>query len=1181
MKQIDTLLPTKLASDDPSYSTVKELDEALTCAKEKNIRNIALTGPFGSGKSSVLRTLMEDFSHKGRVFLPISLATLQANEEENNEEPNNSTPDNHDFENLNRKIEYSILQQLIYREETKNVPNSRFRRIVHISQKSLTIYSLESIVTLLAFLIVFEPSFARVETLYRLFNFGTLGNTFCDCLGVLWLLYAAFIVSSYIIKSYSNSKLNKLNLKDGEIEVVEDNSIFNKHLDEILYFFQVTKYNVVIIEDLDRFGTSNIFLKLRELNQLINESKIVGRHITFIYAIKDDVFKNEERTKFFDYITTVIPVINPSNSKDKLKNALKAKEFSEKDISDDDLSEMAFFIQDMRILTNIVNEYKQYHDKLFTNNQQLNPTKLLAMIVYKNYFPQDFALLHRREGKVYTCISKKRAFISEALKEIEEKKENIKKEEQFYNESKLLTLYEYRLLFLYKIREKYDNSMAGIKVNDYIYSLEDIAKDESLFNNVRVQNRIEYEYYSYYGNKDRTSKNINMANIDDETKYSKRINSVRNGKETISNAYKKIEKEKIAVKSLKLKELFSEYNIGNTQLYKNIKLAPMQDVFLRLGYIDEEYYDYISYFYEGMVSLSDRDFLLSLKRQIPLPYEHHIDRINNFVKELKPYMFESDAILNNELLDFFAASQKQHENFVHIMLRLEHDNAPLDFLAQYYNYGKQQKNVFDHFIKWNEERSWGNILNWKNEDEKCLLIQGYLKYCQDLCTKAQDWINGNYSFLTQHSDEISLERCHEIIEQSIFNELNDISSDLLECSIENDSYTLSTGNLVIIVNHLSKDEVATTDDNLNYSRISFTQNAQLIQYVSAHIQDVLSQLNDTNKDETPESLLFILNSNKIEASIKEEYLQGQNNYLDSYDDIMDKNMYDIATKCYIIAPSWENVSFYYSYKGSISNELIKYLEYYAKELADQDFPQKDGNASKLFVGLFASEALSIESYKMLLNSFNLEFNKCEALKELSFKRLNILISQDKIPFKQEVLSIMNETSALAEYLIFYSEKFIENLSWSYSINAHCLETLLSSPTFSTIEKMEILQFVSDETKMKATASEGIIINAVIESKDINLSEEYLLHLLKSNCKISDRVKLAILIISAQPENTEKVLAALGNQYAELSNKGKRPTIKATSWNESLLKLLQQQKYISSYQTTKGKEVFRIFQKSKG
>lgn len=44
MKQIDTLLPTKLAPDDPSFSTVKELDEALTCAKEKIYEILPLLG---------------------------------------------------------------------------------------------------------------------------------------------------------------------------------------------------------------------------------------------------------------------------------------------------------------------------------------------------------------------------------------------------------------------------------------------------------------------------------------------------------------------------------------------------------------------------------------------------------------------------------------------------------------------------------------------------------------------------------------------------------------------------------------------------------------------------------------------------------------------------------------------------------------------------------------------------------------------------------------------------------------------------------------------------------------------------------------------------------------------------------------------------------------------------------
>lgn len=430
-----TLLPRILTKkDDPdSYKAVEELDEVLRNAEEEGIRNIALTGPYGSGKSSVLNTLKQDFKDR-RNYLSISLATLQSGSEDNDtgeDESKNSD----DKEALNRRIEYSILQQLIYREKASTVPNSRFKRITYFTKKELWGLVLWTIGFIIAFFIAFEPEFAKVDSAYEWLNWGKVNSLF-DFLAMGYMLFCSAYVIKYFVQGYSNSKLNKLNLKDGEIDIKEDNSIFNKHLDEILYFFRATEYNVVIIEDLDRFETSDIYLKLRELNQLINESEEIKRHITFVYAVKDDVFDDEHRTKFFDYIITVIPVINPSNSKDILKKQLSEIGLPNNTISDDDLASIAFFIPDMRILTNIVNEFQQYREKLSKTGQPLNMTKLLAMIVYKNYYPKDFAELHRRKGKVYACISQKKAFIEIATKEINDSIAVCNKEIQAYKEAK-------------------------------------------------------------------------------------------------------------------------------------------------------------------------------------------------------------------------------------------------------------------------------------------------------------------------------------------------------------------------------------------------------------------------------------------------------------------------------------------------------------------------------------------------------------------------------------------------------------------------------------------------------------------------------------------------------------------------------------------------------------------------
>lgn len=1044
---IDTLLPKKIDKSDASYKSVTELNDALSIAGKEHIRNIALTGPFGSGKSSVLITLMEDFANEHK-FLPISLATLQANEEQiASDEKQDTSAELTDgekekrIENLNRKIEYSILQQIIYREKTRTVPNSRFRKIVHLSNRELIIYPLCCVLTLVCFLILFEPNFARVDSIYDFFSWGSTWNTIFDLVASAWLLFALYVIARYVFKSYSNSKLNKLNLKEGEIEVIEDNSIFNKHLDEILYFFQVTEYNVVIIEDLDRFGTPNIFLKLRELNQLINESKIVGRHITFVYAIKDDIFKDEERTKFFDFITTVIPVINPSNSKDKLKSALEAKGCGNDGISDEDLSEMAFFIQDMRILTNIVNEYKQYRDKLCeANDFQINKTKLLGMIVYKNYYPQDFALLHRREGKIYKCISSKSNFIPLALKAIEESENALSEKEQIFKQDANLSKTDLRRLFLFKLWNKFSYKPFSVYIKDDYYSFEQIAKNDVIFDNLLTTNQISYQYYYGYGGSSSTSQTIDFKQIDNEINYSKRIELIENGSTYFSKGRRRIQQEKIKAKSLRLKDLIKKYKLGETNEYKNLGLTPMMNVFVRRGYLDEDYYDYISYFYEGMVSLSDRELLLSMKIEDGQPYEYHIDKIENFVKELKDYMFESDAILNIDLLDYLASHNVQSDKFEHVMMRLERDKAPLQFLSQYYSEGKQQSVVFKHFIEYTN--SWNNIISWNNSAEKDNLIEAYIKFCPNLGQMQKKWLNENYKFLVEHSEGITLDKSLILVKASRFVSLCNGSEDLLDCVIKNNCYDINLENLCIIARRLHSEDKTLSVENLNYTRIKETNNDSFIDYIEDNISSTIQCLMDKYQDESSESLLFLLNNADIDAEIKIKYLTGQHNHIDDFAKIDNEEMYAVAVKSRILLPTWNNVSFYYEHKEGMSDELMSFINYYVTELSDEICSNDLSNKNDLYISLFGSKMLNINNYRKLLKSFTGHFPDIDKLKNVGQDRLMILAENGRILFNADTLSSLliniSQNESLKLELVVYGISAGLN---DYSVITHLLTSV--------------------------------------------------------------------------------------------------------------------------------------------
>ena len=141
--------------------------------------------------------------------------------------------------------------------------------------------------------------------------------------------------------------------------------------------------------------------------------------VKFVYALRDSVFeqlggapdaddpgatdsarsgaqtdaadvevRRANRTKFFDIVIPIVPFITHRNARD-----LMLKEMEGTGVSRDLINVVARFVADMRLITNMRNEYDIYADRLLhTPNQMpgIDADRLFALIVYKCVHIGDF-----------------------------------------------------------------------------------------------------------------------------------------------------------------------------------------------------------------------------------------------------------------------------------------------------------------------------------------------------------------------------------------------------------------------------------------------------------------------------------------------------------------------------------------------------------------------------------------------------------------------------------------------------------------------------------------------------------------------------------------------------------------------------------------------------------------------
>lgn len=711
----------------------EQLTSALT---DPDIRNIALSGPYGAGKSSILATYKK--SHPDKKFLHISFAHFQDKAKEGEQPPDET------------RLEGKIINQLIHQMPAEAIPQTHFQILKEVDRDKIKKYLYWGVLlaALLAF-ICFHDAWCRLVDSLSLESLRSLLGITRRKEAVLaaaaaWVVLAVSGLTEYIFLQRNQRILRKVNLKGANLDIElfggESDSYFDRYLNEVLYLFDHVDADAVVFEDIDRYDRSLIFERLREINGLANriregafeEKGEERKTLRFLYLIRDDVFASKDRTKFFDMIIPVVPVMDGSNSYAMLIRLFSRLE-EEARPGDDFLRGISLYIDDMRLLGNIFNEFSVYYRKYQEKNViELNTDKLLAMMVYKNLFPEDHALLHRGTGYVYTLFANKPQFVRQRREELQKELDSLEslleevKRETFRNMDELDAAYyvENRRTRIgatqedtaFETRAKY---IGAIKANSY---------------------NIEYYFEDYHTQGKWCKENVKtkfdqLSKIPEYQRHSELIEK-RAEAEKIRQKVSEIKNQIEHLDAMPLQDILDRENedaifgtayinaLGEKEKYAEVKRSsyfPLIRYLISNGYIDESYQDYMSYYYEDGLRREDKIFLRSMQEHNYKGATYQLKEPWKVINWMHNSQFETAECLNYQLLDALLTAvchpvdvpvgmkkrAVDYEGRLYRLIKYIFKNNAMEFFEGYLWNGKYGSDFVRHI-----NAEWENVASW-------------------------------------------------------------------------------------------------------------------------------------------------------------------------------------------------------------------------------------------------------------------------------------------------------------------------------------------------------------------------------------------------------------------------------------------------------------------------------------
>lgn len=1134
----------------PNNMVENKAEDALKFALEnEQVKNIAITGQYSSGKSSIIQSYFSKYVDK-KDYLNISLATFEKKE-------NEATP----IEESN-SLEKVIIEKLYYSILNK-----------YDLQRDI----ISSLITIV--LVAF------INVGIYLFNMESINNSLTNNFWITLIFMGLEIICLTGLIGYSISyviNLQKIKLKFGDVEVEvnqtgnnqeKNRNLLNEEIEFIVKTMNIAKYKYIIFEDLDRFQNPQIFERLRDLNITLNAT--LKEKVKFLYAIKDEMFIADNRTKFFDFIIPIVPYVSYENSGEELLKIIKKHQL-DTELSEDFILDISLYVSDIRILKNTVNEYIVYKKSL--DKKIYDCEKLFSILLYKNTCSEDFAKLQRKQGEIYNCFLKKNEKINEY---IEKNKEKIEEKNNEYSEieKNLISKNQFEKLAIYMIKSGVNNDNTVTLENEkgqtitikYKMDTENIL-EKFIFSEGTI---IEYVYAGSW----KREKLIDFYKSkcpEFLQQYEDFKNGIDEVKEKINIELEEIKKEIDKAKEYPLRELLQT----DKEVVK-LNLGDYSDLIRYLlsnGYIDEDYNIYINKFHEGSITERDYDFIMAVKNGKEQDYNVRLDNSIKIAKRLKIMDLKKEEVLNIDLLNTLIENEDFAEKKKTFLCTLIKSNRYIYFIKDYIcnNVECNNKKELIKCLCELDKNLLKNVKEAKIEQKYKNIIFENIIICMEV--KKLKQLN-NIDEIIKYVEENNLlkdQKLNDIKSKIIeFNfkyyntaEFRD-NSELYNYIIENNRYQINYDNIFDILLNSKKDNKNGIEEK-NYEQIA--TNIKLKSYIDSKIQlyidNVYSKLSK-KQNNSINLIKELLNNPLIKLEEKQIIIEKEVNPIDNISEIEDSSLWKDIFNNNLVEIKWDNINVYYDEFG-IDLTLIKLFNDKEKNicLLSNDTIIEEESSTEFVKDLLVSNELDEDTYSLILNKSKYKLDDVE-INNLRKDRLLKLINNKRIVFESKMIENIRNYS---------TEMFIAFIKNNYS-NMH--KEIDNKNIIFTLEEIEEI-LKSDLTTAIKSKSLDMINDERIEEVTKELSQKIGMFVIENNLKEKLNATLLLKVISdiqnidmklkllnlnfkvLNKDNIEEYLCKLGENYSKIIIDRTRPRFEDSESIKLLLENIKNLGYNIKY-----------------